>query len=137
MIKRVLVIDDDPAIAQLVSAPLSAQGVLHPLQYCQVGSQRRLVAAQGRHALVILDLMMPVVGGVEALAAIQRRPRSALTPVVVLTGKDDLGTRRYVERMGVTAFVPKPVSAQQLGQLMCEVLGVASGSLGQPEETRH
>ena len=121
--KRVLVIDDDPAIAQLVSAALSAQGVLHELSYCQDGGQGRLLATQGRHDLVVLDLLMPVVNGIEALAAMRRASRSALTPVVVLSGRDDLPTRRYVERLGITAFVPKPVSAQQLGQLMCEVLG--------------
>ena len=115
MMKRVLVIDDEPAIAQLVSAALSAQGVLHPLQYCQDGGQGRLVAAQGRYDLVTLDLMMSVVGGIEALAAIRRGPRFAPTPVVVPTGKDDLGTRPCVERMGVSAFLPKPVSAHQPG----------------------
>jgi two-component system, OmpR family, response regulator len=121
--KHVLVIDDDPSVAQLVSAALSARGVQHQLSYCQDGGQGRMAAVQGRHDLVVLDLVMPVVGGIEALAAIRRGPRSAHTPVLVLTGNDDLGTRRYVEEMGITAFVLKPVSAQELGDLMCEALG--------------
>jgi CheY-like chemotaxis protein len=135
--KRVLVIDDDPAIAQLVSAALSAVGVLHQLSYYQDGGQGRLAATQGQHDLVVLDLMMPVVGGIEALAAIRSGPRSALTPVVVLTGKDDAGTRRYVERMGITAYVPKPVSAQQLGELMCRALGEAPTRSRPPETISH
>jgi len=62
--------------------------------------------------LVILDVMMPKMSGLEVCAEI-RRTNSSL-PVILLTAKDDLATRSAAIRLGASDFIAKPVNIDDL-----------------------
>ena len=62
--------------------------------------------------LVILDVMMPKMSGLEVCAEI-RRTNSSL-PVILLTAKDDLATRSAAIRLGASEFIAKPVNIDDL-----------------------
>lgn len=84
--KRILVIDDEPVVAQLIGLALQKANLEHTLDYCSDGGQGRVKAAEGIYDLIALDLAMPLMDGIAALEEIKRNPRSASIPVVVITG---------------------------------------------------
>lgn len=106
--KRVLVVDDDPSVARLVSAALARADVQHKIDYCSDGGQGRAKAAQGGFDLIALDLHMPFMGGVEALEEMKRNPKSAGIPVVVITAQQDPALHAKVKELGAVATVTKP-----------------------------
>jgi DNA-binding response OmpR family regulator len=128
--KRVLVVDDDPAIARLVGAALKEADVEHSLDYCSDGGQGRLKAAGGEYDLVTLDLAMPFVGGVEALGEMKRHPRASRIPVIVITALQDPGLHDRVKAMGAAAVIQKPF---ELWQLIDAVRLIFAGNKLTPE----
>jgi CheY-like chemotaxis protein len=113
-VKRVLVVDDDPAVARLVSAALARAEVEHQVDYCSDGGQARTKAAQEQYDLIALDLAMPFMNGVEALEEMKRNPKSAQTPVVVITALQDPALHSQVKQLGAVATVTKPFKVWDL-----------------------
>ena len=123
--KKILVIDDDPPVARLIGAALTASGVEHTLDYCSDGAQGRTKAAQGNYDLITLDLHMPLMGGVEALQEMKRSPKSADIPVVVVTGQKDPAFHDRAREFGAAAVVTKPFTVNELGIVLTQALAGA------------
>jgi len=110
---RVLVVDDDPTTRAVVRRVVSK--ALHFETDEATNGLECLEALRKRHyALVVLDLQMPVVGGLHALKAIRTDPALAHTPVVVLTGGAAEENVRVALSLGVAAFLTKPINPEQL-----------------------
>jgi len=120
--KRVLVVDDEPPVARFVEAALEAAKVEHTLDYCSDGAQGRVKASQEQYDLITLDVHMPLMGGVEALREIKRNPKSADTPIVIITGQQDPGFHKRVMQFGAAAVVKKPFGIEDLGEILSKVL---------------
>jgi len=84
--RPVLVVDDDDATREVVTALLTAQG--YTTATAADGAQARAWMSESLPALVILDLMLPNVSGFDLLSEWRNTPRTADLPVFVLTGKD-------------------------------------------------
>jgi CheY-like chemotaxis protein len=121
-VKRVLVIDDEPAIAHLVRASLKTASLPCHVEYCSDGAQGRQKATQGGYDLITLDRNMPRMGGIDALKAIRRDPRSANIPVVVITAQKDDGFERLALDLGATVVLAKPFRPHQLGGTLRDIL---------------
>lgn len=110
---RVLIADDDSSVRHLLRRFLEqdcqalADGVPDGLQLLE-----RLT--RGEYDLVLLDLRMPVMDGLETLAAIRRSPRFGNQKVIVLTGRHDEQMVREVVGLGVTDFIAKPLTLSLL-----------------------
>lgn len=106
MAGRVLLIEDEPNIAEAIRFILSREG-------CEV-----MVEADGARALtriadiapdlVILDLMLPGMSGLEILSALRSNPATQALKVLMLTAKGQGRDREAAERAGVSAFMAKP-----------------------------
>jgi CheY-like chemotaxis protein len=68
------------------------------------------VATQTLASLVLLDLRMPRMDGIQACRLIRELPRYAAVPIVILTVFDDDAVRQRALRAGATSFIPKPFS---------------------------
>lgn len=92
----ILVVDDDPAIAALVTDHLEASGFR--VTYCMDAHQALIQAESLPVGLLILDMMMPVWGtGLDAYRNIRSHPRFARDlPIVFLTGMNPVEARRCV-----------------------------------------
>jgi CheY-like chemotaxis protein len=78
--------------------------------------------------LVVLDLMMPVMGGEEAFAEIKKiRPE---LPVILSSGYDELEATRRFGGKGVTGFIQKPYTARRLAEKVKEALKTSSALAG-------
>ncbi|MES2834851.1 MAG: sigma-54 dependent transcriptional regulator [Pseudomonadota bacterium] len=111
MAKTVLVVDDDPTQRRLIQAALDREG--YTVVHAESGGEAidRLVKGEGAD-VVLLDLVMPRMSGMEALAEI--RSAGVTTPVIVLTANGGIDTVVKAMQAGAQDFFVKPVSAERL-----------------------
>jgi len=109
---RVLVVEDDPSQALFAESVLNGAGM--QAQVVSVTSQVMEAMQQLRPDLVLMDLHMPGLDGVELTTLIRSHPDFALTPVVFLTGDEDPERRFEVLDVGADDFLRKPVRPRHL-----------------------
>ena len=110
--KRVLVVDDDPDIRALANKALTRDG--HTVTEAASGSQALALIAADAPDLVLLDLLMPVQGGLEVLRILRSMPATAALPIVVLTAMNDEASTREGFELGATDYLTKPFTPPQL-----------------------
>jgi two-component system phosphate regulon response regulator PhoB len=112
MATRILIAEDEPAIAEVLEYNLEKEGFT-------VESESRgdlaLAAVRRRPPdAVILDLMLPELDGLEVLRALKRDPRTARIPLVVLTAKGEEVDRIVGLELGADDYIPKPFSPREV-----------------------
>lgn len=107
---RVLLVEDEPRIAAFVAKGLGKAG--WDVVVAEDGAVGLFLATTERFDAVVLDLQLPDADGLEVLAGI--RGKDLPVPVVILTGKDDPGSRRACEDAGASAVVTKPFAFADL-----------------------
>jgi len=108
---HILLVEDDPSIQGAISLLLEREG----FQVTCAGNGAealRLLGAGEAPALILLDMMMPVMNGLEFRAAQQRDPRLAAIPVVVLSATP--GADESADLPPPSAVMPKPFDIDQL-----------------------
>jgi two-component system response regulator ResD len=106
----VLVVDDEPTIAEVVSRYLERAGYRTAIAYD--GADALVQADHGRPDLVVLDLMLPGVDGLEVLRRLREGP--APPGVILLTAKGEESDRVIGLRHGADDYVVKPFSPLEL-----------------------
>ena len=107
---RILLIEDEPAVARMVERGLTAHG--HQVLIAETGEDGVLFVATEAVDLVLLDIMLPDHDGHKVLAEIRCR-RSDL-PVIMLTARDDLGSKVTALEGGADDYVTKPFAFEEL-----------------------
>ncbi len=114
----VLVVDDDPAIREMCQAVLETEG--YQVMLAADGQQALRHLRASPVTLVLMDLMMPVMDGLEACRAIRADAQLQHIPVVIMSAA---GSGR-IEKQGLTecatAMVTKPFSIETLLQVLAE-----------------
>ena len=114
----ILLAEDDEGHAYLVQTNLKRAGIANPVTHVKDGQEALdYIFREGEYVsrdlgqpLLILDINMPRVDGVEVLTKIKNNPATALLPVIMLTTTDD---PREVERcyqLGCNVYITKPVA---------------------------
>ena len=109
MSKTILVVDDKKELRVMVQAYLEQEGFR--VVSAADGQEALFVARHEKPDLIILDLMMPKMGGYEFLNA---HKRQAETPVIILTAKLEEGDKVLGLELGADDFVTKPFSMREL-----------------------
>jgi DNA-binding response OmpR family regulator len=108
----ILIIDDDPAIREILAILLEAEGyVVEEAEDADSGLAR---LARDGIDLVIVDMMLPGVDGLEFCRAVRGRSATADVPIVVVTASIDRSAREAALAAGADDFVAKPVDAAEL-----------------------
>lgn len=107
---RILVIEDDRALAGFVEQALRADG--QAVSVCRDGIAGQAAALTGDYALVILDLTLPGRDGLDVLRGI--RARMPELPVIVLTARSEVQEKVAGLDLGATDYVTKPFSLEEL-----------------------
>jgi CheY-like chemotaxis protein len=108
--RRILVVEDDPDSRVMLATLLSVSGFR---VVTAANGQEALTAARTHSpSLILLDLMMPIMGGAEFRQAQRQQPDIADTPVIVLSAQH--GADEIARRMGACALLPKPIEVEQL-----------------------
>lgn len=111
---RILIIDDDPEFAGLLRMHLIAAGYAAEVAEDAVDGGRALLAQPP--ALVLCDIGMPHLNGLELLSLMQSDQRTASIPVVFISGRSDNDTVIRAVELGAADFLAKPVTREQLLQ---------------------
>ncbi|MDW5330154.1 response regulator transcription factor [Plantactinospora sp. KLBMP9567] len=129
MTQRVLVVDDDRTISDVVCRYLRHAGY----QVSHVGDGAAALAAVARQAphLVVLDLMLPTVSGLEVCRELRRRPDGI--PIVMLTALGDEADRVLGLELGADDYLSKPFSPREL---VLRVRSVLRRTGGEPAPDR-
>jgi two-component system KDP operon response regulator KdpE len=109
MAERVLVVDDEAQITRVLRTALSAQG--YDVRTANDPEEALLLFAEWSPDLVVTDLMMPGISGVELCQKIRA---SAATPIIVLSVRDQERVKVEALDAGADDYVTKPFSIQEL-----------------------
>jgi len=107
---KVLVIEDDRTVGQFVQRGLEEQGMQVDLIDEGIGGLK--LASDGNYDLIVLDLRLPGLSGVELLRT--ARDRGVTTPVLVLTAQDAVESKVQALKIGADDYVTKPFAFEEL-----------------------
>jgi len=108
-LNKILIIDDDTGLCELLTEYLSAEGF--SVTSANDGAGGAKAAIEGRYDLIILDVMLPEINGFEVLRKI--RPETS-TPVIMLTARGEEIDRIVGLEMGADDYLPKPFNPREL-----------------------
>jgi PAS domain S-box-containing protein len=128
--KRILVAEDNPVNQEVVGAVLSALGV--QVELAADGSQALQRFRARRPDLVLMDVQMPGVDGLQATAAIRALPTGAAVPIVAMTANAFAESRAQCLEAGMNDFLSKPVEPRALERCLRQWLLPASTPTSAP-----
>ncbi len=117
---RVLVIDDDAAMRKAIRRVTALSG--HMVFEAADGVEGLSVAGRESPDLIICDLLMPIMDGVETVRLIRKEEALSKIPVIILTGVSEKKTVVDVLELGVSYYFTKPVDFSLLGKKIGQVL---------------
>ena len=109
---KILVVDDEPDALDLIQYNLKAAG--YDVVTADDGEEALKKARTTQPALVILDVMLPEVDGLEVCKALRREPATATVPIIMLTAKAAEIDRVLGLELGADDYVTKPFSPREL-----------------------
>ncbi len=127
---RILVVDDDPTVADVVARYLRRDG--HEVECVSDGAAALRAAAERTPDLVVLDLMLPGIDGLEVCRRLRARWP---VPIVMLTALGEETDRLVGLETGADDYVTKPFSPRELALRVRSVLRRARGGLAPGSET--
>jgi DNA-binding response OmpR family regulator len=124
---KLLHVEDDPGFCQFVADALRGPGV--SLEWCGTGDEalKRLREHPTDYDLVILDLVLPYLNGLQVLSSIRSAPETATLPVLITTGT--LVFRKAFEGDQPVALLRKPFDAEDLVEAIETLLDTGDRSM--------
>ena len=117
---KVLVVDDDPAILEICSDLLQTEG--YTVSVATNGQQALEQIRTDPPQVILMDIMMPVLDGVEACRQVKANPATAEIPVVLMSARTNL-TRQSQDLASADALVAKPFDIDHLLNTIHDLVG--------------
>ncbi len=126
--KKILIVDDDPDLCHIL------QTVFEHLGYDSVlavnGKEAVDLATSQLPDLILMDIMLPVMDGLQATRLIRENPNTHSTPIMAMTARVTIEDKKKCFRSGCDDFIAKPFTIKELTSCMEKLLKPASGNLG-------
>ncbi len=127
--ERVLVVDDEPDIMALVAYHLAKSG--YSVSTAATGPDAIALARRDKPALIVLDLMLPGMSGIEVIRQLRADPATARIAVLMLTARREESDRIEGLTMGADDYLTKPFSPQEMVLRVAAILRrVKAGDAG-------
>ena len=120
MTRRLLIVDDSKVMRDMVAACLRPIGEI-AFEFAGSGLEAIERLALASYQLVVLDLNMPDVGGIEVIEFIRSQDKLRALPILVVTTRGDDASRTRVLEAGASGFLAKPFQPEQI---LAEVRGL-------------
>ena len=127
---EILLVEDNPQDEELALHALRKSKLINPIHVVRDGAEALdFIFARGQFTgrqidhppkVVLLDLKLPKVDGLEVLRQIKEDPRTKFIPVVMLTALDDSENRIHSAKEGAVHFLPKPFTQSDMLNIMNE-----------------
>ncbi len=130
-VQRILVAEDEPDVLNLIALNLKAAGFT--VVQAGDGAAALRQARDTLPALIILDLMLPEMSGLEVCKALKKEPQTAAIPIVMLTAKAEEVDRIVGLELGADDYITKPFSPRELVLRVKSVLRRISAA-GEPSD---
>nr|WP_269746435.1 response regulator [Dechloromonas agitata] len=121
---RILLVEDDSINQEVALALLEDTGL--KVDVADNGWQAVAKATETDYALILMDMQMPEMGGIEATQAIRQLPARQWTPIVAMTANAFDEDRERCIAAGMSDFIPKPVDPEVLYQTLVRWLSNSS-----------
>ncbi len=108
VVGRILIVDDNASMRDLISRRLTREG--HEVSTCSSGRSALERAATGAYDLMLLDLMMPGMNGLEVMDRLRSRSETNALPVIVISALDETETAVRCIDAGADDFLSKPLN---------------------------
>lgn len=115
---HILLVEDNPDDELLAMRALKKNNILNEVKVARDGAEaldylEGLAGDETLPELILLDLQLPKVSGLEVLKAIRENPRTQLLPVVILTSSDEEKDMVSSYQLGANSYIRKPVDFSQ------------------------
>jgi CheY-like chemotaxis protein len=110
--KQILVVDDDPLMHRLFQHHLERAG--YQMISARTGKEALDMSSKQPPQLIVMDIMMPDMDGLEALRELKKGDVTKSIPVIVITANGHFMARKESEGCGASVFLTKPFSPMQL-----------------------
>lgn len=127
---RVLVIEDDPAVGDMLLMVLEVEGFI--VDVATDGHAGLDLARSCRPDVIVLDVMMPRIDGWAVAEALQQDPDLASVPIVFCTSKADADSTWRGWRLGAASYLTKPFDNEALISELLRVTRPATTSVADP-----
>jgi len=122
MSKKVLVVEDNPAMVTLLADALIYAGFI--VLSAANGKEGLAAVERDKPDLIILDVMMPVMSGLQVLRTLRSTPETQYLPVIVLTGRDGHADVLDAWMGGADRYLTKPCSMEEILSAVHNMLAV-------------
>lgn len=122
MPKKICIVDDQPALRQMVRFALSLNGL--EVVEAENGEDALRQITDYPIDLVILDWCMPKMGGLQFLTHLRHTAEHKDLPVIVVSSKDDMEARKRARSLGVLTWMRKPFRISEIQTLVESTLGI-------------
>jgi CheY-like chemotaxis protein len=119
--RRVLVVDDDQAVVQMLTSLLRKEG--YDVMAAADALQAVMRAHRDKPDVILLDIMMPAGGGFSVLERLKASVHTSMIPVIVLTGSVEAGIEEKARAFGIQGFFHKPCDILALFDCIRQAVG--------------
>lgn len=118
---RVLIVEDDAGTAATLQALLQVKG--YEVQIASDGPAAMETARRGRPQVVLLDIMLPRLGGFEVCKLLRADSKTQDAKIIVITGLSRMGDVENAFAAGANDYIIKPIDSERLLKKIERVLG--------------
>jgi len=123
MKKQILIVDDSPSVLAVLSDLISDLGYA-ATSACN-GQEAYTLVETTKFNMIVTDLKMPVMDGVEFVKSAKQLSNCKFVPIVMLSSEDDEAKIATARKAGVSSFMKKPINPGQFTAMLKIVLGAA------------
>lgn len=118
--KKILAVDDSASIRQMVSFTLKTAG--YDVVDAVDGKDGLAKAGTDKFDMIITDLNMPNIDGIQLITEVRKLPGYSFTPILMLTTESQIEKKDAGRKAGATGWIVKPFNADQLTAVMKKLL---------------
>jgi CheY-like chemotaxis protein len=120
LLKKILIVEDNPANMRLIRMVLKTRG--YSVLEATDGEEALTVATTGRPDLIVMDIQLPKMDGLEVTKKLRQAPEFRQTPIIALTASAMDGDRERIIAAGCDEYISKPVNTRRFPVLVAEML---------------
>jgi CheY-like chemotaxis protein len=120
VLKKILIVEDNPTNLRLIRMVLRNKG--YSVLEATDGEEALLVAIEGRPDLIVMDIQLPKMDGLEVTKRLRQTSYFKRVPIIALTASAMEGDREKIIAAGCDEYISKPVNTRRFPLLVAEML---------------